>query len=83
VGIFASISALKASFRKKQECENRVSTPAHEQPISPECDGPNEGDEESTLLLDELVLCELEAHIRTVQRLTKLQMETLKTQEPS
>jgi hypothetical protein len=81
VGIFASISALKASFRKQQERENCVATPSTEQPISPECDGPNVVDETSALLLDELVLCELEAHIKTVQRLTKLQVEAMTVQE--
>jgi hypothetical protein len=83
VGIFNSIAALKASFRKQQERENCVSIPSADQPISPECDGPNESDEASTFLLDELVLCELEANIKTVQRLTKLQLEGLKAKEPS
>jgi hypothetical protein len=83
-GIFGSIAALKSSFQKHQkEKENRRAPSINEQqPISPESDesvnSANDEDQSSCLLLDELVLCELEAHIKTVQRLHRLQYETLK-----
>ena len=85
LGIIGSIAALKASLVKQQrekenrEVKNMVSN--EQQPVSPESDDStnniNDDDNAPISLLDELVLCEIEAHIKVSQRIAKLQFEAL------
>jgi hypothetical protein len=85
LGIIGSIAALKSSmFKQHGEKENREVknvVSIEQQPVSPESDDSNnninDDDNASISLLDELVLCELEAHIKASQRISKLQFEEL------
>jgi hypothetical protein len=86
LGIIGSIAALKSTMFKPQggDKENREvnNIVRHEQqPVSPESDdsnnNANDDDNASISLLDELVLCELEAHIKAYQRISKMQFEAL------
>lgn len=87
IGIIGSIAALKTSLCKQQgEKENRGAKNTEsgcnmQQPVSPESDDSNNNinydDNASITLLDELVLCELEAHIKASQRISKLQFDVL------
>ena len=82
LGIIGSFAALKASLLKeKREKENRSKVSNEQQPVSPESDDStnniNDEDNASISLLDELVVCELEAHVKLFQRISKMQFEAL------
>lgn len=85
LGIIGSIAALKASlFKEQSEKENRGKRNAitiEQQPVSPESDDStnniNDEDNVSISLLDELAVCELEAHVKLFQRISKMQFDAL------
>lgn len=67
--IFASIAALKASVQKQQQQQRvQVAIPT---PVE-------DNDSEHLLIMNELALCELEAHVKVTQRLQAAQSQELK-----
>lgn len=66
--VFGSVAALKASFRQQQEKNEQA---AAAQPV------PEPAADDTNLLMDELVLWELEAHAKVLQRVVNVQHRLL------
>lgn len=70
--VFGAIAALKVSFRKQQQQKEEQPIPVMQvaQPV------PVDVEDDEHLLMDELVLCELEAHVKVMQRVVTSQQQS-------